>query len=184
AWMNSTFPGVCSSLFVPSPIRVTSRWPRLIVRAITDGLLPDSVDLDVTIATVAAGLVLSSPVLANGHPIPARYTSSGSAVSPPLRWSPPPPGTTSFSLRMIDLDTQPRFRHWTLTGIPASARSLAAGTAVGQAVRNTFGQTGYGGPCPPPGQKHRYLFLLDAFGTGGKRARAATPAGTHPKRRE
>jgi phosphatidylethanolamine-binding protein (PEBP) family uncharacterized protein len=70
---------------------------------------------------------------------------------------------------MVDLDTHPRFRHWTLTGIPAGVRSLAVGTSVGHAARNTFGQAGYGGPCPPPGQKHRYLFVLDALGDGGKR---------------
>jgi Raf kinase inhibitor-like YbhB/YbcL family protein len=121
----------------------------------------------VTVAVLAAGFALSSPVLVNGHAIPARYTCSGSGISPPLRWTAPPAGTRSLSLRMVDLDTHPQFRHWTLTGIPARTRSLAAGTTAGHAAQNTFGQAGYGGPCPPPGQKHRYLFTLDALGPGG-----------------
>jgi Raf kinase inhibitor-like YbhB/YbcL family protein len=123
----------------------------------------------VTLAAIAAGFALSSPVLANGHPMPVRFTCSGANASPPLRWTAPPQGTTGFSLRLIDLDTHPHFRHWTLTGIPATLRSLATGTDVGHAARNTFGRTEYGGPCPPPGQKHRYLFVLDALGPGRKR---------------
>jgi Raf kinase inhibitor-like YbhB/YbcL family protein len=123
----------------------------------------------VILAALAAGLALSSPVLTNGHPMPVRFTCSGDDVSPPLRWTAPPQGTTAFALRMIDLDTHPQFRHWMLTRIPASARTLATGTAVGHAARNTFGQAGYGGPCPPPGKKHRYLFVLDALGAAGKR---------------
>jgi hypothetical protein len=122
-----------------------------------------------TLAALAAGFVLSSPVLANGHPMPVRFTCSGSGVSPPLRWTAPPQGTRSLSLHMIDLDTHPQFRHWTLTGIPAGVRSLVAGTAVGHRARNTFGQAGYGGPCPPPGQTHRYVFVLDALDARGKR---------------
>jgi Raf kinase inhibitor-like YbhB/YbcL family protein len=122
-----------------------------------------------TLSVLAAGFVLSSPVLANGHPMPVRYTCAGGNVSPPLRWTAPPQGTTSLSLRMVDLDTRPQFRHWTLTSIPAGTRTLGVGTAVGRAATNTFGQAGYGGPCPPTGQKHRYLFVLDALGASGKR---------------
>ena len=122
-----------------------------------------------TLAAIAAGFALSSPALANGHPMPVRFTCSGGDVSPPLRWTAAPQGTTGFSLRLIDLDTHPPFRHWTLTSIPATVRSLATGTAVGHDAPNSYGRAGYGGPCPPPGQKHRYLFVLDALGPGRRR---------------
>ena len=126
-----------------------------------------------TLVALAAGFVLSSSALANGHPMPVRFTCSGSNISPPLQWTAPPSGTKSFSLRMVDLDTHPQFRHWSLTKIPAGTRRLASGTTVGRAARNTFGEAGYGGPCPPPGQTHRYLFVLDALGPGGKHLAAA-----------
>lgn len=30
---------------------------------------------------------------------------------------------------------------------------------------NSFGRIGYGGPCPPPGNPHRYFFRLYAMDT-------------------
>ena len=43
--------------------------------------------------------------------------------------------------------------------MPAEANS-PNGTAQGI---NDFGKTGYGGPKPPPGKAHRYLFKLYAL---------------------
>jgi Raf kinase inhibitor-like YbhB/YbcL family protein len=31
--------------------------------------------------------------------------------------------------------------------------------------RNDFGRIGYGGPCPPPGKPHRYVFTIHALDT-------------------
>src|SRR6476620_4054435 len=42
AQMNSMLAGVCSSLFVPRPILVTSRSPSLIVRAVTPVFYPSA----------------------------------------------------------------------------------------------------------------------------------------------
>jgi Raf kinase inhibitor-like YbhB/YbcL family protein len=33
----------------------------------------------------------------------------------------------------------------------------------GLQARNSFGKTGYGGPCPPAGNPHRYFFRLHAL---------------------
>ena len=64
------------------------------------------------------------------------------------------------------------FTHWVLYNIPAGARSLAAGLPrLAQLAdgprqgRNDFGKPGYGGPCPPRGTEHRYIFTLYALGT-------------------
>lgn len=63
--------------------------------------------------------------------------------------------------------------HWVIYDIPARARSLAAGAGnpkAGKAPKGTvqgtsdFGTRGYGGPCPPAGDKpHRYVFTLYAL---------------------
>lgn len=131
------------------------------------------------LALLAASFALSSPAFAGGHAIPARYTCGGADVSPPLRWTAPPAGTRSLRLDVVDLDTSPPFRHWTLTAIPARLRSLAAGTRVGRAGANDFGNAGYGGPCPPAGRTHRYRFELDALGAGGRVLARASLVGTY-----
>ena len=57
------------------------------------------------------------------------------------------------------------FIHWHLTGIPATATSLASGQVppgVTEGV-NGFGSRGYRGPCPPAGDPaHHYLITRTA----------------------
>lgn len=134
------------------------------------------------LAVLASAFVLTSPVLAQGHALPARFTCDGSDVSPPLSWTAPPAGTTTLSLRLVDLDTTPQFRHWLVSGIPTTMRSLGAGSHVGNAAENTFGRSGYGGPCPPPGQTHRYLFTLTALDRRGKLLASARLLVTYRRR--
>lgn len=59
------------------------------------------------------------------------------------------------------------FTHWVLYDIPAETTELGEHVGdgpVGLSGRNGFGRTGYGGPCPPPGDEaHRYRFTLHAL---------------------
>lgn len=108
---------------------------------------------------------LSSPTFADGADIPPRHTCDGDDVSPRLTWSGAPAGTRSLALVMDDPDA-PRgtFTHWVVYDIPSSATELGEGSTVATQGRNSFGRTGYGGPCPPPGDKpHRYRFTLYAL---------------------
>ena len=97
---------------------------------------------------------------------------TGANVSPALRWQGAPPKTKSFALTMYDPDapTGSGWWHWVVYNIPASATQLASGAAssglpAGSAQGNTdFGSPGYGGPCPPTGDKpHHYIFTLYAL---------------------
>jgi Raf kinase inhibitor-like YbhB/YbcL family protein len=105
-----------------------------------------------------------SGAFAEGSAIPRLHTCEGADVSPSLEWSDPPTGTRSFALLVEDPDA-PRgtWTHWLLWDIPFAARTLAQGARVGAAGVNDFGRTGYGGPCPPPGNAHRYYFRLYAL---------------------
>lgn len=109
---------------------------------------------------------LSSPAFVDGGTIPKQYACPRN-ISPPLRWSGVPAGTREFALEMIDPDAPGgSFVHWALAKIPAATTSLAAGEAIppgAVAGRNGFGSIGYGGPCPPPGQRHRYVITLLAL---------------------
>jgi hypothetical protein len=105
--------------------------------------------------------------------IPTRYTADGADVSPPLSWAKPPEKTASFALIMDDPDA-PRgtFTHWVLYDLPPTAMALPEGVpkrktlpTLGGAKQgeNDFGQIGYGGPAPPRGPAHHYIFTLYAL---------------------
>ncbi|MEA1651942.1 YbhB/YbcL family Raf kinase inhibitor-like protein [Nitrospirillum sp. BR 11164] len=127
--------------------------------------------------TAQAGMWLSSPDLAADGTLTApqawdRDGCGGKNISPALRWGGEAPTTKSFALIIMDADVKKGFRHWMVFNIPAGVHSLAAGAgaADGKALPkgavqalNDFGPKGYGGPCPPPGQTHRYVFTLYAL---------------------
>lgn len=130
---------------------------------------PDRTNL-VTTTEPNMSIELKSDVLTHAGPIPAQYTCTGSDVSPALTWSEPPAGTQSFALIMDDPDAPAgTWVHWVLFNIPASARGLAEAIPVGETLpdgsmqgRNSSGELGYNGPCPPSGT-HRYFFKLYAL---------------------
>ncbi|MFZ5893960.1 MAG: YbhB/YbcL family Raf kinase inhibitor-like protein [Myxococcota bacterium] len=114
---------------------------------------------------------LSSPSFADGDRIPRRHTADGENVSPRLTWSKPPAGAESLALVCEDPDA-PRgtFVHWLAWNLPVEQRELAeaaspnrGGARLLQEGQNGFGQEGYGGPSPPPGKPHRYVFRLFAL---------------------
>jgi Raf kinase inhibitor-like YbhB/YbcL family protein len=120
--------------------------------------------------TAAGDGQLTSESLTPDQPIPARYTCDGEDVSPPLSWGDPPRDTQSFMLLMEDLDAPGgTYLHWLIHDIDVNARGLPEGVAKtaepangegGVQIENDFGETGYGGPCPPAGNPHRYEFKL------------------------
>lgn len=108
---------------------------------------------------------LYSAAFENEYPIPAKYTCDGENVSPPLNWGPVPAKARSLVLIVDDPDAPDgTFTHWVLSDIPVSVEELQEGVMdVGISGLNDFGNTGYGGPCPPNGSLvHRYFFALTA----------------------
>lgn len=128
---------------------------------------------------------ISTEAFHEGASIPAKYTCSGADVSPALRWSDPPEETKSLVLIVDDPDAPGgTWYHWLLWNIPGHAGGIWEHVApTGELPdgmvqgRNSFGKIGYGGPCPPQGQTHRYLFHLYAVDK-----MLTLPAGsTHPE---
>ena len=103
------------------------------------------------------------------------FGCNGGNVSPSLSWSNAPAGTQSFAVTAYDPDapTGSGWWHWIIFNIPADVTSLPVGAgnpANHQAPKGTvqsrtdFGKPGYGGPCPPKGDKpHRYIFTVYAL---------------------
>jgi Raf kinase inhibitor-like YbhB/YbcL family protein len=113
---------------------------------------------------------LTSPVIGPGQVIPKKYTCDGPDVSLPLAWSDPPAGTQSLALLADDPDAPVGdWVHWVLYDLPSRLRELPEGVPHDKTLpdaskqgKNDFGRLGYGGPCPPPGRSHRYVFTLYA----------------------
>ncbi len=113
---------------------------------------------------------LESQVFENNTEIPVKYTCDGANLSPPLKWSGAPVETKTYVLIVFDPDA-PRglFIHWIIYNIPSEISELKEGipqeNIVSEGLQgiNDFGYIGYGGPCPPRGSKHRYVFLLFAL---------------------
>ena len=58
------------------------------------------------------------------------------------------------------------FTHWIAWGLEPAAGGLGEGEGAPSEGRNDFGDSGYRGPCPPPGHgRHRYVFRLFALDT-------------------
>ena len=128
----------------------------------------------------AAGFTLSSADIAPNATLTQNqvfngFGCSGKNISPALAWSGAPAGTQSYALTVYDPDapTGSGWWHWVVINIPATATSITkgAGTADGKAmpagsqqVRTDFGALGFGGACPPAGDKpHHYIFTLYAL---------------------
>ena len=118
---------------------------------------------------VALNAVIAAAQTFNG------FGCTGQNVSPGLAWTGAPAGTKSFALTMYDPDapTGSGWWHWVVYNIPGTAKSIVAGAGdvkknllpAGAVQGNTdFGTPGYGGPCPPAGDKpHHYIFTLYAL---------------------
>jgi Raf kinase inhibitor-like YbhB/YbcL family protein len=118
------------------------------------------------------------------------YGCHGANTSPALLWTNPPEGTRSFAVTVHDLDVPSggEWWHWIIFNIPANVTGLVKGAGDPQAhlapagavqTRNDFGKEGYGGPCPPPGDKpHRYEFAVYALKTDKLPLDEKTPAAT------
>jgi Raf kinase inhibitor-like YbhB/YbcL family protein len=118
-------------------------------------------------------LSLTSPAFSDGGPIPRAHTCDGADLSPPLVWSGVPAGCKQLALIMDDPDAPGKtFVHWVLYALAPDVKGLASGfprdaetvkpAAARQGV-NDLPAMGYGGPCPPPGPAHRYIFTLYAL---------------------
>lgn len=96
------------------------------------------------------------------------FGCTGANVSPQLQWKNAPKGTKSFAVTVYDPDapTGSGWWHWGVVNIPADVQSIDAGSVPAGAVetRTDYGTPGYGGACPPAGdKKHRYIHTVWAL---------------------
>lgn len=97
------------------------------------------------------------------------FGCTGKNIAPHLSWKNAPADTKSFAITVYDPDapTGSGWWHWTVANIPVEITSIDKGAPlpVGSVEgRTDFGAPGYGGACPPVGDKpHRYYFRVYAL---------------------
>lgn len=124
----------------------------------------------------ASVMIVSSPTIAAGEPIPVAHTADGRNESPALNWKNAPAGTKEFAVICEDPDAgnPPPFVHWLIYKIPASANGLPAilpidGSPLPKEIEGAvqglsgFRRAIYRGPAPPPGKVHHYHFIVYAL---------------------
>ncbi|MCC6497591.1 MAG: YbhB/YbcL family Raf kinase inhibitor-like protein [Propionibacteriaceae bacterium] len=115
--------------------------------------------------------ITSSGIPANSE-IDLRFAEpgvGGANVSPALAWSGAPEGTRSYAITCFDPDapTGSGWWHWVVTDLPVEVTSLPEGVELPPEARtwvNDYGYAGWGGPWPPPGPAHHYVFTVFAVG--------------------
>ena len=124
-------------------------------------------------APAAAFEVASASLHADGRLDAAQaydgHGCGGANISPEVHWRAAPAATRSFALTLFDPDARGGrgWWHWLVLDLPATQRALAAGATLpagARTWRNSFGESGYGGPCPPIGDApHHYVLTLYAL---------------------
>ena len=106
---------------------------------------------------------LTSTAFEDQGAIPAEYTCDGEDVSPPLRIAGIPETTQTLVVIIDDPDAPGgTWDHWVAFNIAPTTEIPRAVGALGTAGVNSFGNTGYGGPCPPSGT-HLYVHQVYAL---------------------
>ena len=99
--------------------------------------------------------------------VPDEYTCEGKDISPEIGIQ----GLNATSLAMIVDDPDApggTFTHWLIWNIPPMAMipgAIPRNATVKKPISalqgtTSFGEVGYGGPCPPSGKPHRYFFRV------------------------
>lgn len=103
------------------------------------------------------------------------YGCHGKNISPQLSWKNAPTGIKSFAITMYDPDalSGKGWWHWIVFNIPVHVNHLDEDAGNSQLAKlpikaiqsqTSFNSAGYGGPCPPAGDKpHRYIVTVYAL---------------------
>ena len=133
-------------------------------------------------ATLPAGFTLQSPDIGPDKEFAQAFTydafgCNGDNQSFALSWSGAPAGTQSFAVTTYDPDGMrgKGFWHWFVINIPTTTNELPRGAGSrdnsklppgARQLKSSFNKVGYGGSCPPLGEKpHNYVVTVYALKT-------------------
>ena len=133
----------------------------------------------VTTNVLAEGFYLSSSDVRGQiaiEQVSDSFGCNGKNISPHLKWGNAPAGTKSFAITVYDPDapTGSGWWHWLVFNIPKTTNHIITGASTDLKTMpagsvesiTSYGSTGFGGACPPEGDKpHRYIFTVYALDT-------------------
>lgn len=108
---------------------------------------------------------IMSPAFEHMGKIPSKYTCDGQDINPPLKFEEVPQDAKSLVLIVDDPDAPVGlWVHWLVWDIDPSVAEIRESSVPQGAVQGltNFGDSCYGGPCPPD-REHRYFFSLYAL---------------------
>lgn len=110
-------------------------------------------------------LKISSTSFKEGERIPLKHTCDGENLSPQLTIEHVPKDTKCLVLVVEDPDAPLGvFSHYLVFNIPPHKTEFLEGETLSYPhAKNDFGKMSYMGPCPPPGNPHRYYFKVYAM---------------------
>jgi Raf kinase inhibitor-like YbhB/YbcL family protein len=125
---------------------------------------------------ITSTMQIASPAFKDQEYIPQEFTCSGENANPPLFISDYPEQTKSFALIVEDPDApNGTWIHWVMWNIPTVSLQQNTDEKIVTVIQRgiipqgamqgatSFGKTEYGGPCPPPGKPHHYIFRVYAL---------------------
>lgn len=110
-------------------------------------------------------LKLTSPSFENNQDIPVKFSCQGEDINPELYIEGVPDEAESLLLLVTDPDAPSKtWLHWCMYDIHPDTNHIPENCPenYAQQTLNDFGNTGYGGPCPPK-LRHQYVFRLYAL---------------------
>ncbi len=143
-------------------------------------------------AQAAAAFTLESSTFRDGEFLPIKtafdkFGCGGQNILPHLKWSNVPAGTKSFVITEYDPDapTVSGFWHWGIYNISSLVNEIDEGAnlssklpAGASEMFTDYGSVGYGGSCPPVGDKaHRYIYTIYALNVEKLELNPATTTG-------
>ena len=120
--------------------------------------------LELKSSSISEGQKLSESQVFKG------FGCKGDNLAPELSWSGVPEGTKSLAITVYDPDapTGSGWWHWFAFNIPLNINKIAEGGKLPKGavtLKNDYGNSGFGGACPPPGEVHRYQVTIYALST-------------------
>jgi Raf kinase inhibitor-like YbhB/YbcL family protein len=112
-----------------------------------------------------ARMDITSTAFEEGETIPTKFTCDGDGDSPQLAWSGTPTDAKELVLTVDDAKAG-HYVHWTVLGIPPTVTGVSEDEEPegGTDAKNSAGDDGWTGPCPPEGDGvHDYEFAIYAL---------------------